>query len=268
MTSGTWGADGEMWQTVTPPFTPSREDLELFRRACPDALMGEGGTPRVLVLGVTPRLIAAPWPRGTELHAVDYDEMMISSLWQPREGGACHLAKWQDMPFPDDHFDIVIGDCSFNALASVDEYAGVVREIARVLRPGAPLIARFFLQSQPRLRLGQLPDDAAGRFAAFAAASKRLLVLIASADAQGLMHAPAIPGRIEAEWGDVDAFLAALGQSPEEAGRAKHTYALDQRLNFPTEEEIGQRFAPFFADIRFEYPAYDVGRHCPIVRFS
>ncbi len=50
-----------------------------------------------------------------------------------RSGFAYHQAPAEQMPFPADHFDVVV---SVNAIDHVDDFGLVVNEIRRVLRPG------------------------------------------------------------------------------------------------------------------------------------
>jgi hypothetical protein len=228
--------------------------------------MHDDSAPRVLILGVTPALVDLPWPARAEVHAVDYDQAMIDLLWRPGSGRQCHRARWQEMPFPDGFFDLVVGDCSFNALPSPADYDDVMAEIGRVRSPGAPLITRAFVQSEPRLTLAGLVGQSATMLAGLTPAHKRLLVLIASARADGTLHFPDIFGRIRDEWGDVDDYLAALGHSPAEVERSKSVYASDQRLNYPTERELADRFAPWFGRVEFAYPDYAAGRNCPTMR--
>lgn len=268
MANSIWGTQVDIWPTIPSPFSPSSDDLRLYQQACPPELLAEDSAPRILVLGVTPQLTNAPWPKNAELHAIDYDEAMIASLWKPREGAQCHLARWQDMPFPDGHFDLIVGDCAFNALASQDEYEGVLRQVARVRRPSAPLISRFFVQPDPRPTLAQVAELAQTEFAHLTAPAKRLMIYMTSADADGRLYNPDGAKRIREEWGDLDTFLAAVGLTPEEMELTTLVLSFDQRVNYPTKSEIGQRFAPFFTDIQFTYPANHIGGRCPIVRFS
>jgi len=265
-TDSNWGTDGAIWRAISPPLVPSVEDVELVRKACPPELIKPSAAPRILLLGVTPMLAGAAWPALSELHAVDYDEVMIDTLWQPREHAYCHCARWQEMPFPDGFFDLVIGDCSFNALPATADYAEVLREIARVSRPSAPLICRFFMQSQPRLSLGELAREAAGRFGEYSSAARRLLIPIAASEDDGTIHWTDIPHRICEQFGDVAAFLAVLGQEGEDKARALRTYELDQWLNYPSPERIREIFGQYYSEIGFNYPDYDCGQFCPIVR--
>jgi SAM-dependent methyltransferase len=219
-------------------------------------------------LGVTPALLAAPWPAGSALHAVDYDEVMIELLWRESTGRHVHHARWQSLPFEDGTFDLVVGDCSFNALPGVAAYADVLREVARVSRPGAPLVARFFSQGDPRLTVAGLLDEFAGEVAGLNAVEARLLLAIAAADDDGAMHFSDVPKRIMAEWGEVDDYLTELGHSPAEIERAHNVFATDQALNYPSQSQIERAFAPFYAQAEFVRPSYGVGAYCPTVRFS
>lgn len=268
MTGGDWGMDTDIWQTVSAPYSPSPEDWGLMRAACPPALLREDAAPRILALGVTPAVIRAPWPKGREIHAVDYDDDMIEAFWRDAPGAHCHCDYWQAMPLPDDHFDIVVGDCSFSSLPTLDDYDEVIREVVRVMKPGATLIARFFTQAEPRLSLAGLLRDAGERLADCRPAAARLLVAIGASDEAGNLLLRDIPRRIREQCGEVDTYLAALGQSPADIARAKASYEQDVRLNYSTESELRAKFAPYFSDIRLNHPPYDVGAHCPTVRLA
>lgn len=268
MTKSEWGTDEGIWQTIQPPMIPVEEDVRLLEQACPPELLHEDAAPRMLVLGVTPALIEAPWPKGSELHAVDYDQVMIDLLWRPGEGRYCHCARWQEMPLPDGYFDLVIGDCSFNALPAVDEYAAVLREIARVAKPGAPVVARFFMQSDPPLTVPGVIEQVSGELAGCSTTVARLLLAIAAAGGDGSLRFGDIPDLVAEQWGDPDAYLACLGHDAAGIERAKTILESDQRLNYPSEAQIRREFAPYFAQVTFAYPEYDAGRYCPIARFS
>lgn len=265
MSDSNWGTDAPMWRSIPPPFMPSDADVALLQAACPPELMHEGAAPRILVLGVTPALVEARWPARAELHAVDFDQGMIEVLWRPREGRHCHCAYWQDMPFDDGFFDLVVGDCSFNALPDTAEYDAVLREIARVSRPGAPLVARFFMQAEPRLTLADLPRAANAEFAHFGPAAKRLLIPIAASGEDGSNHAIEIPAKIERAWGPVEEFLAELGLAGEDKERALRTFTFDQRLNYPARKTIAAIFGRWYAAVGFAFPDYDCGGFCPTV---
>jgi ubiquinone/menaquinone biosynthesis C-methylase UbiE len=231
-------------------------------------LSNPAASPRVLILGVTPALIGAPWPAEAEVHAVDYDQVMIDTHWTPREGAHCYCLRWEELPFPVAHFDLVVGDCSFNALPGLDHYDHVLKEITRVMKPSARLVARFFMQSDPRLTLGYVANHVEDRFASYSAAAMRLLIPLAASADDGALHSLRIEERIREEWGDVDEFLSALRQSGDDMERAKRTFAFDQRLNYPDRHDIVRIFGAYFGEISFAFPDYECGEFCPTVSFA
>jgi len=264
MSDSNWHVDGQLWPTIKPPLVPRDEDIRLVLEAAKPALEDLSHLPRILVLGVTPALLDAPWPEGSEIHSVDYDQVMIDVFWKEREGRHCHCERWQAMPLPDDFFDLVVGDCSFNAMPGLDDYPAALKEISRVSRPGAPLVCRFFMQADPRLSLENLPTMTGG----FVSSSVRLLLAIASAGENGSLRFGDVPGQIAAAGYDFDEYLRLLGHEEADLERTKKVLQSDQRLNYPSRRQILAHFEPFYSRIEFEYPSYDVGAYCPIVRFS
>ena len=268
MTNSNWEANEEVWRTVPPPLMPSAEDFALLEQASPPELLDKGTAPRILVLGVTPALIYAEWPPDSEIHAVDYDEVMIDIFWKEGENRQCHLDYWQKMPFPDDHFDLVVGDCSFNALPDRADYDDVLREVRRVSRPSTPMVCRFFMQPEPRLTLARLAEGMPGEFANYRIPSIRMLLMLAAAAEDGSLMLTDILRRIVEQYGDVDEYLVSLRHTPEDIARTKLAFGRDQLLNFPGWQGLLERFSPYYTDISIAFPGYDCGSFCPTVRFS
>ena len=76
----------DYWHNVAPqckllgaPLRPATEDIG-FCTAAIDAWVQSNGSPRVLSLGVTPELYFLPWPKGTDLLAVDRTPSMIDAV--------------------------------------------------------------------------------------------------------------------------------------------------------------------------------------------
>lgn len=268
MADNKWGSEEDMWPTVLPPFRPGEEDLATLRQACPPELLQNDATPRILVLGVTSALVNADWPAGSEIHAVDFDPDMIRTLWTDRAGTQCHCEHWQDMSFPDAHFDLVVGDCSFNALPAMADYDDVLTEVSRVMRPSAPLICRFFLQTEPPLTLDRLAAGTNGPFADYRTIARRMLILLSSALPDGTAHMSDIGDRIREQFGDVDEFFAALELSDEDLERIRMVMQHDTRLNFPNRQQVLDLFGMRFSQIDIFEPDYDCGSFCPTIRFT
>jgi SAM-dependent methyltransferase len=268
MRDSEWGTNEDIWQTIRPPMIPAAEDMRLVQQMCPPELLHEDAAPRILVLGVTPALIDTSWPKASELHAVDYDQVMIDLSWRPGEGRHCHCARWQEMPLDGGQFDLVVGDCSFNALPDIEEYAAVLREIARVTKPGAPLIARFFMRSDPPLTVAGALESVSGELAGCSTTVARLLLALACAKDDGSLRFGDIPRLVAERWGDLDDYLAKLGHGAAEIERTRTILKSDQRLNYPTEAQIRREFAPYYAHAEFRYPDYPAGGYCPTVHFA
>lgn len=264
MSDSNWNTDGQVWRTIKPPLVPTEEDIGLVLEACRPTIEGLGRSPRILVLGVTPALLDAPWPKGSEIHSVDYDEVMIEIMWKDGEGRRGHCSDWRSMPFSDGLFDLVVGDCSFNALPGLQEYPSVLKEIGRVSAPGARLVCRFFMQSTPRLTLVELPAETVG----LAPSSVRLLLAIASADDEGALRFTDVFRLLAEEGLDFGDYLSELGHDTADIERTRKILQADQRLNYPTREQIEPLFEPFYSQVELQHPTYDVGRFCPILRFS
>jgi hypothetical protein len=269
MTTSKWGTNKNIWPKMLPPFAPSQEDFDNIKALCPDHLLAQSATPRILILGVTPALVGADWPEAADIHSVDFDPVMIETLWQSGSRASVHCHNWGDMPFPDGHFDLVVGDCSFNALPDLGSYRDVLKELKRVMRLGAPLIVRFFMQPTPRLAFKDIGTDRTGQMADLTATQKRLLILLMTAHENGEINFSDIPGRICEEFGSLDSFFFSVIQmSEEDADRAKLVYHLDQTLTFPSLEQVGSSFGEWWNDRQLLYPSYPCGAFCPSIMFS
>jgi SAM-dependent methyltransferase len=73
--------------------------------------------------------------RGWHVTGVDASEDMLRRAWA--KGLEAVLADATALPFEDDSFDAAI---SVFTHTDVDDFAGLVREVVRVLRPGAPFV--------------------------------------------------------------------------------------------------------------------------------
>jgi SAM-dependent methyltransferase len=75
---------------------------------------------------------------GHTVIGIDSSETMIAAARKADPGAEYVLADAAALPFPDGHADLVV---AFMSLMDVDDMAGAVRELARVLEPGGRLAA-------------------------------------------------------------------------------------------------------------------------------
>src|SRR5580698_11337179 len=105
---GHWLATSRRWNQIGPPLRPSPEDIGFYAAHIDRWVLGNG-SPRALILGVTPELYRLSWPCGTNLLAVDRTRGMIDAVWPgPRSAVLC--ADWTAMFLPARSRDIALCD--------------------------------------------------------------------------------------------------------------------------------------------------------------
>lgn len=266
---GKWGASKEIWKTIGHPMTPSAQDVDLLIMAS-SAHLAATPEPRILVLGVTPALILAPWPSAAKINAADFDPAMIEILWPSAASNASvTCADWKSLPFPDDHFDLVIGDCSFCALPSLDDYQPVLKELARVKRSNAPMAFRFFVQPSPRLTLSGLPDIIGQSSLSHCSPSaRRLLTAIAASEMDAVVRYDHVLRKIAEQGIDKDTFFKQVGLFGEERDRAIQTFLLPHQLNFPSIAQIEKEFSAFGFTMTVYQTEDPAGNFWPTIHFA
>lgn len=270
--SSTWRGHVEVWRNngLRPPWVPNFEDVLLMQNACADRSMLNRDA-KVLVLGVTPAIVMARWLEGFTIKAVDFDQDMIEALWQPQAGDRAEAvcADWAAMPFPDDYFDLVVGDGSFCALPDLGHYDAVIAEVMRVKRSEAPIIVRFFVQQEEVLSFSDIVDPL-GRLLlqGFDPSELRFLTLMAACDSDGILDHETIAEKIAQRWGNLDQYIEAI--LPEETDAQMFRLILErrQRLNFPRLTQISPIFARHGLRTKVFQPSYRVGAFCPTLRFD
>ena len=222
-------------------------------------------------MGVTPAIVMAPWLEGCEIKAADYDREMVDALWPADAGDRAEAicADWAALPFPDGHFDLVLGDSSFCALPSLSAYPAVLAEILRVKRQLAPIIARFFMRPTKPLTFMDIVDaDGTLLLPDHDPTELRLLTVMASCDPDGAMSYQKLASKIRQQWGDLDSYVAAVSPDEREEAEFRLITELTQCLNFPTYRQIVEQFAPFNLNPTIFEPTYRLGNFCPIIRFD
>lgn len=146
--NGHWPEAARQWAHLAPPLRPSPQDVGF----CDEAVrhwVARQGSPRALILGVTPELYHLPWPDATDLLAVDRTPSMIDVVWPgPRDRVLC--ADWIDMDLPEGSRDIVLCDGGLHLLAYPGEQAALIRVLRRVVSPGGICVFRLYVLP-PRL---------------------------------------------------------------------------------------------------------------------
>jgi SAM-dependent methyltransferase len=97
------------------------------------------------MLGATPAVASMRWPAGMHLIATDWSGGMLSRVWPAKQApaGASRVrGDWQALPYPDDAFDVVVGDGCYSVFEQPEHIDLLNAEVARVLRPGGTFCIR------------------------------------------------------------------------------------------------------------------------------
>ena len=116
-----WSRHAAQWSHVGPPLRPGSEDIAVARElVAKSGRDSSSGSPRALVLGVTPELVGMEWPSGTRLTAIDRCPGMIGALLpsEGRQGPGGICGNWLQLPFASGSFDLIAGDGCLTVLES------------------------------------------------------------------------------------------------------------------------------------------------------
>jgi SAM-dependent methyltransferase len=155
--SGHWPQIARQWSQVGPPLRPSARDL-VFCAETIGRWARENGAPRALILGVTAEFCRLPWPRGTDLLAVDHTQAMIDYVWPgSRESALC--ADWITMPLKASSRDIVLCDGGFHTLPFPQGQRDLIQKLQQVVAPGGLCICRFYMVPERRASVDSVLTD-------------------------------------------------------------------------------------------------------------
>lgn len=136
-----------------PPCKPYNDDKRIFRRFVEEALKRSENKSaagkerkRALVLGATPAVRDVLSEFDVEVTLLDINQEMVlamNKLIAHKKKETIVHGNWLKMPFPDDHFDIVIDDLALGNIDKKNEQT-FLGEIRRVLKPRGSWVFRIF----------------------------------------------------------------------------------------------------------------------------
>ncbi len=145
-----WAAFATNWARLGSPLRPCEEDLQRLKVAWATSLPARipGRRIDVLVLGVTPEIALFPWAEKTSLCAIDASEEMIRSVW-PGDGPdrKAALGDWQEMPFANASFDLILCDQGLPLLVETASLTALGGELRRLLRKDGRVVMRHFART-------------------------------------------------------------------------------------------------------------------------
>jgi len=269
-------AKNQYWKQITArfylsipsPMRPVEEDVLHYSKAA-SGWLANGRAPRILILGVTPVFYFMPWPKGTEILAVDHSEHMIRNVW-PGEARQALCAEWTTMPLPDHSRDLVFCDGGISFLRYPDELAGLAGNLQRIVAPGGLFITRIFEPGPDREDPGQvIADFLAGRISNSGILKLRLEMALGAGSANGV--------KLDDVWryyaesvGDTTELPARTGWSDAELGAIARFAGCEERYYFPTAEQVCAVLCTgsgAFACHSIQEPSYDLHEHVRLLTF-
>lgn len=264
--AGNWPKLARQWAQVGPPLRPVAQDVEFCWDAVSEWMPGRG-TPRVLLLGVTPELYRMPWPKGTDLLAVDHTPAMVEAVWPgPKEAVLC--ADWLALDLPGGSRDIALCDGGLHHLAYPQGQAGLVRVLRGALSDGGLCILRLYTpparRESPQAVLRDLQE---GRISNLNILKVRLGAAM-TADVEQGVELDAVWRALQEAALDLDGLAARLGW-PAEHMRVIHAYCGEKaHYHYVTVDQVCGLFCGEpggFELIQVRVPAYELGEQFPTV---
>lgn len=262
-----WQSHARQWDLVGAPLKPSPQDGVLMMKLVTSCLGLSQPVRRIAVLGVTPELMQLDWPQGIEIEAFDHSEAMLQSVWTPNPKLASRvtLASWQALPSDDAHFDLVVGDGSFNALPSLVAYPLVFKELARISCDQAALVLRCFVSPDVAESMTEIQDAAmSGRVYSFHALKWRIAMTLAAKD-HGAVAVREVYDAFEAHFDRED--LARITGWPITVINTIDAYKMvDTVYTFPTMAQWRDSCQPLWRVDQVLYADYELAQRCPTLR--
>lgn len=252
-----------------PPLRPSAEDLAYFWEMV-DEWVRERGTPRVLLLGVTPELHDLPWPEGTDLLTVDRSQVAIDALRLGAKDAVC-CAEWLSMDLPEGSRDIALCDGGLHLLDYPQGQRELVRRLRRTLSDGGLCIFRLFLRpSRPETPDAVLRDLLEGKVGNLSALKLRLFTSMQSSPEEGVEFGKVYKAFIQAV-PDPEQMAVKIGWPVERMMVIENYKGLNDKVHMLTEEQTIGLFCDVpggFRVHRVRTPSYELGTRCPTVAFE
>ncbi|MDZ7736194.1 MAG: class I SAM-dependent methyltransferase [Gammaproteobacteria bacterium] len=263
-----WSEVARLWNQLGPPLRPSNQDIAIVSGEV-EAWMHENGAPCALILGVTPELYHLPWLPDTDLLAVDHTQGMIEVVW-PGLPQAVACAEWTNMPIPDRSRDIALCDGGIILLDYPRGHHELVRELARIIRPGGLCILRAFVPPKER----EMPETVLQDLLKAKIANLNLLKLRLG---MAMQQDPAEGTRLKDVWDTIHGVAPDFNELASRTGwPLEHLLAINAyrdrtaSYHFLTVVQIRELFCANPGGFSFKacrQPTYELGERCPTIVF-
>ena len=261
-----WQEASRQWQHLGPPLRPSPQDIEFFEDGVQEWIH-HYGTPRVLLLGVTPELYSLPWLEGTSFLAVDHSQAMIDAVWPgPKEAALC--TDWLSLQLPESSRDIVLCDGGLHLLAYPWEQQQLVHILRDILSDNGMCILRLFVPpAQRESSDAVICDLLEGKITSLNILKLRLGMSLMENVAEGV-ELGKVWRLIHGVAPDLKGLAAKIGWSLEHMLAINAYRGSTARYYFVTVNQVTELFCinPGGFEVHgLRVPSYDLGERCPTI---
>jgi SAM-dependent methyltransferase len=254
-----WSQIARHWALLGPPLKPSAQDIEAYLRG-----VREFAAPSAAILGVTPELVAMPWPGGSKIVAIDHNPDMIRAVWPSGSRQAIN-GDWARLHVRDGTFDTILCDGGFSVVSFPDGGRRVAQSIGRALVPGGVALIRIYApptrKEDPEVILN---DFVGGKVPTLNHLKLRLAMALESEPGAGV-ELSIIWQAIHKRAPDLHLLAAQLGWDPD------HLLAINAYRDsrtcyyFPSIRSVHDLFdAHAFRFEWFSVPTYALGDRCQV----
>lgn len=146
--SNTWG------KYITPPSRPCKTTLRIYDKAIKKLKIGEDRDIKALILGATPELRELCLENNFKVTVCDINPDMVkamSSLIEKNSGQEKILiTDWLKMSFPQNSFNLIMGDASFNQILEVKKLKKLLGNLRKILKPDGIILFREVIRISPK----------------------------------------------------------------------------------------------------------------------
>jgi hypothetical protein len=265
---GHWQNNARKWDQFGPPLHPSAQDTTFITEVI-SSWTSNNGTPRALILGVTPQLYHLPWPDGTDILAVDHTQEMIDNVW-PGPRNTAILAEWTDMPLQAASRDIALCDGGISLLTFPHQQHQFVQELHRIITSDGLCMFRLFAPPKERESFDKVFQDLLDGKIANVNQLKIRLWMAMYKDITQCLELKDVWDAFHQASPDLNILASQIDWPLEHLQMINTHRNCETKGVFPSVDEVRHLFCKDPGGFEFEavhVPKYDLGECCPTVVF-
>lgn len=256
-----WRSYAQLWQHIKSPLRPCSQDLNFIEK---NLARITGKTANGILLGVTQEISRKTW-HNFKITCVDNEMAMIKRVWGDESTPPAICADWFNLPFPENTFDIALGDGSLNVILYKD-YLKISEQLNRVLTPEGLFSVRVYVQPK-------IPEDLDGvikdlpRIPNFHAFKWRLAMAVQAGNTEKGVKLADIWKTYSQYFNDCK--LALLTGWPIEEISTINAYRDNNTVySFPRVNEVISVFSSNFNFVNSQTGTYELAERCPTLLFE